>query len=108
MKSQQNGRQATEEERKRQLLQLFDDYLSVGLTSIGDRDASEEEIQRYRELHRDQKLKLRVSLSQHVETIGNLESCREQYSQSSPGPAGEGRCLAEDSRDQDLSRRRHA
>ncbi len=74
VKSQQNGRQATEEERKRQLLQLFDDYLSVGLTSIGDRDASEEEIQRYRELHRDQKLKLRVSLSQHVETIGNLET----------------------------------
>jgi predicted amidohydrolase YtcJ len=73
VKSQQNGRQATEEERKRQLLQLFDDYLSVGLTSIGDRDASEEEIQRYRELHRDQKLKLRVSLSQHVETIGSLE-----------------------------------
>lgn len=74
VKSQTNGRQATEEERKRQLLQLFDDYLSVGLTSIGDRDASEEEIQRYRELHRDRKLKLRVSLSQHIETIGNLEA----------------------------------
>ena len=74
VKSQTNGRQATEEERKRQLLQLFDDYLSVGLTSIGDRDASEEEIQRYRELHREGQLKLRVSLSQHIETIGNLEA----------------------------------
>jgi hypothetical protein len=74
VKIQQNGRQASEEDRKRQLLQLFDDYLSVGLTSIGDRDASEEEIQRYRELHRDRKLKLRVSLSQHIETIGNLEA----------------------------------
>lgn len=74
VKVQPNGRQASEEDRKRQLLALFDDYLSVGLTSIGDRDASEEEIQRYRELHRDQKLKLRVSLSQHVETIGDLKA----------------------------------
>ena len=68
------GSQPNDEERKRKLLELFDDYLSVGLTSIGDRDASEEEIQRYRELHRDSKLKLRVSLSQHIETIGDLEA----------------------------------
>jgi len=73
VKIQENGRQPSEEDRKQQLLQLFDDYLSVGLTSIGDRDASQEEIQRYRELHRDQKLKLRVSVSQHVETIGDLK-----------------------------------
>ena len=74
VKIQQNGLQPSDEDRKRKLLQLFDDYLSVGLTSIGDRDASGEEIQRYRELHRDHKLKLRVSLSQHVETIGNLDA----------------------------------
>jgi len=74
VKIQQTGRQASEEDRKRQLLQLFDDYLSVGLTSVGDRDASEEEIQRYRDLHQDRKLKLRVSLSQHIETIGDLEA----------------------------------
>jgi len=74
VKIQQNGPQPSEEDRKRKLLELFDDYLSVGLTSIGDRDASEEEIQRYRELHWDQKLKLRVSLSQHIETIGDLEA----------------------------------
>jgi predicted amidohydrolase YtcJ len=74
VKIQQNGRQPSDEDRKRKLLELLDDYLSVGLTSIGDRDASEEEIQRYRELHQDRKLKLRVSLSQHIETIGNLEA----------------------------------
>ena len=74
VKIRQDGRQASEEDRKRQLLLLFDDYLSLGLTSIGDRDASEEEIQRYRELHRERKLNLRVSLSQHIETIGDLEA----------------------------------
>jgi len=74
VKIQQNGLQPSDEDRKRKLLELLDDYLSVGLTSIGDRDASEDEIQRYRELHQDRKLKLRVSLSQHIETIGDLEA----------------------------------
>src|SRR5262245_58139411 len=74
VKIRENGRQPSEENRKQQLLQLFDDYLSVGLTSIGDRDASAEEVQRYRELQRDRKLKLRVSVSQHIETIGDLQA----------------------------------
>ena len=55
------------------MLELFDDYLANGFTSICDRDASEDEIQQYRELHRDGKLKLPVSLSQHIETIGPME-----------------------------------
>ncbi len=80
VKIQQNGRQPSEEDRKRKLLELFDDYLSVGLTSIGDRDASEEEIQRYRELHRDRKLKLRVSaVSTHRNNRGS-GGCRKQHS----------------------------
>jgi predicted amidohydrolase YtcJ len=74
VKISQNVRQPREEDKKGHLLQLFDDYLSVGLTSIGDRDASEEEIQRYRELHQEGKLKVRVSLSQHIETMGSLEA----------------------------------
>ncbi|PYV07528.1 MAG: amidohydrolase, partial [Acidobacteria bacterium] len=69
-----SGRQPGDEDRKRRLLELFDDYLATGLTSIGDRDASEDDIRRYRELQREGKLKLRVSLSQHVETIGPLEA----------------------------------
>jgi predicted amidohydrolase YtcJ len=68
-----NGKQPTAEDRKRRLLELFDDYNSVGLTGIGDRDATEEEVQQYRELHEAGKLKLRVSISQHIETIGPIE-----------------------------------
>ena len=73
VKSRPSGRQPNKEERKQRLLVLFDDYLATGFTSICDRDASEDEIQQYRELHRDGKLKLRVSLSQHIETIGPME-----------------------------------
>jgi predicted amidohydrolase YtcJ len=90
VKIQQNGRQASEDSRKRQLLELFDDYLSVGLTSIGDRDASKEEIQRYRELHRDQKLKLRVSLSQHIETIGDLQAVEKSIHKVAADPLVKG------------------
>jgi len=74
VKSRPSERQPGDEDRKRRLLELFDDYLATGLTSIGDRDDSEDDIRRYRELQRDGKLKLRVSLSQHVETIGPLEA----------------------------------
>jgi hypothetical protein len=74
VKSRPGGRQPGDEDRKRRLLELFDDYLATGLTSIGDRDASEDEIRRYRELQQDGKLKLRVSLSQHIETIGPMEA----------------------------------
>src|SRR5437867_13269143 len=73
VKSRPSGRQPTKEDRKQRLLELFDDYLATGFTSICDRDASEDEIQQYRELHQDGKLKLRVSLSQHIETIGPME-----------------------------------
>ena len=73
VKSRPSGRQPNKEDRKQRLLELFDDYLATGFTSICDRDASEEEIQQYRELHREGKLKLRVSLSQHIETIGPME-----------------------------------
>ena len=73
VKSRPSGRQPNKEDRKQRLLELLDDYLATGFTSICDRDASEDEIQQYRELHRDGKLKLRVSLSQHIETIGPME-----------------------------------
>jgi len=73
VKSRPSGRQPNKEDRKQRLLELFDDYLATGFTSICDRDASEDEIQQYRELHREGKLKLRVSLSQHIETIGPME-----------------------------------
>jgi predicted amidohydrolase YtcJ len=90
VKSQSSGRQPNNEDRKQRLLELFDDYLATGITSICDRDASEDEIRRYRELLRDGKLKLRVSLSQHIETIGNLDAIEKNIRNVASDPLVQG------------------
>ena len=86
VKSRPSGRQPDREDRKRRMRELFDDYLATGLTSVGDRDASEEEVQLYRELDRAGKLRLRVSLSHHVETIGPLEAIEQNIRKVAADP----------------------
>ncbi|MGV3722934.1 MAG: amidohydrolase [Actinomycetota bacterium] len=56
--------------------ELFRDYNSIGLTTIADRDASPSAIQRYRKMRERGDLSVRVSVSQHVDTIGPLEQIR--------------------------------
>jgi predicted amidohydrolase YtcJ len=72
VKSQPAGRQPGELDRVERLLQLFRDYNAVGLTSVGDRDASRSAIDRYRRLHEKGRLPLRVMASHHVDTIGDV------------------------------------
>ncbi len=68
-----SGREASEADRLRRLRELLKDYNSVGITSIGDRDTSPDELERYRKLRERGELTLRVSLSHHVDTGGALE-----------------------------------
>ncbi len=77
VKSQESGKSPSAQDYYRRTLELFKDYLSVGLTSIGDRDASPETIDRYREMLRRGDLPLRVAISQHVETLGSLEQIQD-------------------------------
>ena len=90
VKSQATGKQPTAEDRKRRLLELFDDYNSVGFTGIGDRDANEDEIQLYRELHQAGKLKLRAAISQHIETIGAIEEIQKKIRAVANDPLAHG------------------
>jgi predicted amidohydrolase YtcJ len=62
-----------EPEQDRLLLGLFHDYNSVGITSVIDRDASPEAIDRYRRLHESGELPVRVGISHHIDTTGPLE-----------------------------------
>jgi predicted amidohydrolase YtcJ len=73
VKVESSQRKPSEQDRERQLLALFRDYNSVGLTSIIDRDADPSEIDRYRRLHEAGALNLRVGISHHVETTGPLD-----------------------------------
>ncbi len=58
---------ATPAQRDEQLLKLFADYLSVGITSIIDRNASAADVDQYRRLHAANKLPLRTRLSHSVD-----------------------------------------
>ncbi|MBI3875625.1 MAG: amidohydrolase [Verrucomicrobia bacterium] len=61
-----------EAERDERLLALFKDYNSVGITSICDRDASLGAIERYQQLRDKGALTVRVSCSQHVDSLGPI------------------------------------
>jgi predicted amidohydrolase YtcJ len=73
VRSQPSGRQPSDLDRSDRLVQLLKDYASVGLTTIGDRDAYPADIDRYRKLHDSNKLLLRVAVSHHIDTIGAID-----------------------------------
>ncbi len=81
VKSQSSGRQPTELDYEQRLMQLFKDYNSVGITTIGDKDASSLEVERYRRLRASGNLTARVSISQHIDTLGRVEEIQAKIRQ---------------------------
>jgi predicted amidohydrolase YtcJ len=73
-----SAREATDEEKRQRLIQLFRDYNSVGLTTICDRDASEGAIKLYKELRAADQLTVRVAVSQDVPYLGELDKIQER------------------------------
>ncbi|PYV44656.1 MAG: amidohydrolase [Acidobacteria bacterium] len=90
VKSHSSGKQPTERDHAQRILQLFNDYHSVGITCIGDRDASPTEIQRYQQLLSNGELKLRLSISHHIETIGPLEEVKANIRKVAENPLSKG------------------
>jgi predicted amidohydrolase YtcJ len=72
------GRQASDREKEARLKELFADYNSVGITSICDRDASLDGIERYESLRQKGELTVRISCSQGVGSIGPIEKIQSQ------------------------------
>jgi predicted amidohydrolase YtcJ len=73
IKSQPSGKSPSEEDRYRRTVELFRDYNSVGITSIGDRNAGPDDVKRYAKLLADGKLTVRISVSRNIGTIGPME-----------------------------------
>ena len=90
VRSQSTGRQPTDLDRMERLLALFKDYNSVGLTSIVDRDASVSAIEQYRQLHDKDRLPLRVAVSQHIDTSGDIDQVRKRIRQVAENPLCKG------------------
>ncbi len=61
------GKQPTLDDRRNQLKKLLADYNSVGITSIAERDVSDEDVDLYRELKKRNELTCRVFLNLHVD-----------------------------------------
>src|SRR5438093_3890448 len=83
-------RKPTDQERMERLLALFKDYNSVGLTSIIDRDASVSAINQYRQLHDQGRLPLRIAISQHIDTSGEIDQVQKNIRQVAQDPLHNG------------------
>ncbi len=71
------GHQPTEQDHTRQLVALFKDYNSVGLTGVIDRDAYAPAIDRYQKMHDADALTVRLAISHHIESSGPLDKILE-------------------------------
>jgi predicted amidohydrolase YtcJ len=77
---------ATEEDQERRLVELFRDYNATGLTSIIDRDASDSAIAHYRHLRDQGTLSVRIGISRHIDTTGDLDKVLEEIRKTALHP----------------------
>ena len=76
VKVEPSGKPPTEEDRCRRTIELFKDYNASGLTCIADRAAEPDAILRYQKMRDAGELTVRLAISEHVVTIGSLDSIR--------------------------------
>jgi len=86
VKSESSERKPTEEDRYRRTRELFAAYNAAGITCIGDRAAEPDAIARYRRMRDAGELTVRIAVSEHVATIGSLESIRSHIRSIANGP----------------------
>src|SRR5688572_19699803 len=72
------GKKASEADYLKRLRELFADYNSVGITSIGDRSGDNSALGRYEQLRDSKELTVRVAVSHHVATLGEMEKIQER------------------------------
>jgi predicted amidohydrolase YtcJ len=86
VKTEPTGKKATEDDRYRRTLELFHDYNAAGLTSVCDRAADPDAIDRYAKMRDAGDLTVRMSVSQNVATIGSLDDIRTRIRQIAKSP----------------------
>jgi predicted amidohydrolase YtcJ len=79
-------RKPTEEERYARTLDLFRDYNSTGLTTVCDRDADPEWITLYERMLQRGELPVRMRISHHLDSIGDMESIRKHVREIAENP----------------------
>ena len=76
----------TPDDERTQLKKLLADYNAVGITSIGERDVSDEQVDVYRELRKRNELTCRVFLNLHVDAQVPLEQIEERILKAAGDP----------------------
>src|SRR5208282_758990 len=66
------GKQPTPEKQERCLAELFLDYNAVGITAVCERDAYPDQVPVYKALRDSGQASMRVALSCHVDSEGDL------------------------------------
>jgi predicted amidohydrolase YtcJ len=82
----ETGRTASESEKMGRLQELFRDYNSVGLTSIGDRNASPEAIRLYETMLKTSGLSVRIGISHELGSSGSLAEIAQKIENISHHP----------------------
>jgi predicted amidohydrolase YtcJ len=68
----ETGKKPTVEDQRHCLAELFRDYNSVGITAVCERDAYPDQVPVYKALRESGQASMRVSLSCHIDTEGDL------------------------------------
>jgi len=90
IKSQVSGKKATEHDHYQQLVRLFRDYNSAGITSICDGSATESNLKLYEKMLKSNDLTVRISAQQHIDTIGSLEEVEKRVRKVAQDPLCQG------------------
>ncbi|MEX2174760.1 MAG: amidohydrolase [Pirellulaceae bacterium] len=85
-KSKSSGKSATKNEQLARLETLFRDYNSVGLTAVSDRNSTSGAIENYVLLKNDDRLSVRMMVSQGVDASGKLDAVQESIRQIARHP----------------------
>lgn len=90
LKGKNSAKKPSPEEHAEWLKKLLADYNSVGITGIGERDASQDEIDLYRTLRERGELTCRTFLARHIDTIAPIEEIRKTIREVAESPLRNG------------------
>ncbi|HKQ38028.1 MAG TPA: amidohydrolase family protein, partial [Verrucomicrobiae bacterium] len=80
------GKKASEADYLSRLTQLFSDYNSVGITTIGDRASDSVALGRYEKLRDSRQLSVRISASYQIATLGPVEKIQQRIREVAKHP----------------------
>jgi predicted amidohydrolase YtcJ len=86
VKAGSSGKSASAEEKRDRLKQLLEDYNSVGITSIADRDAGDGAVELYKSLRERGELSCRVFINYSVDAQAPLDQIEARIRQAAASP----------------------